>query len=100
MSQTGEDARAEQVIKASVLPLFGNAIDEIEVRAGEDRNEKPTLVATVFLKPGQKPLSSAQWLDAIAAINSELRSQGDERFVYVTFLAPEYRSAEDTRPAA
>lgn len=100
MSQARRDKDVEQLIKAAVLGLFGDVVEEAEVRAGEDPNEKPALFMTVFLKPGQKPLSSAQWLDAIAAANSALRAIDDDRFVYVTFLAPEYRSAEDTRPAA
>jgi hypothetical protein len=39
-------------------------------------------------------------LDTIAAAAMALRENDDFRFPYVTFLAPEYEAAEDTRPTA
>jgi len=100
MSQLQRDSEAEQAIKSAVLGLFGEAIDEVEVRAGDDHNEEPAFFVTVFLKAKQKSLSSSQWLDTMEAAMAALRAIDDDRFVYVTFLAPEYISAEDTRPAA
>lgn len=100
MSQSLRDANAEKAIKTAVLGLFGPAIDEIEAHAGDDHNEKPAFFVTVFLKAGQKSMSSSDWLDTMAAATTALRELDDDRFVYVTFLAPEYESPEDTRPAA
>jgi hypothetical protein len=100
MSQAIRDENAANAIKAAVLKLFGSAIDEIEVRSGDDHNDRPAFFVTVFMKAEQQRMSSSQWLDTIAASASALREIDDDRFPYVTFLAPEDQSAEDTRPAA
>ena len=101
MSQSQRDQQAKKAVKEAILALFGAAaIDEIEVRPGEDHTGEPALFATVFLKAEQQRMSGSRLLDTIAAAATALREIDDYRFPYVTFLAPEYESAEDTRPAA
>jgi hypothetical protein len=55
---------------------------------------------TIYLKAAQERMSGSRLLDTIAAAATALREIDDDRFPYVTFLAPEDEPAEDTRPAA
>jgi hypothetical protein len=101
MLQTHTDERAAEAIKSAIGKLFGNAaIENIDVRPGEDHTGGPALFVTIYLKAQQKRMSGSRLLDTIAAATTALREMGDERFPYVTFLAPEDEHAEDTRPAA
>lgn len=101
MSQSQKEQEVEAVVKSAVLRLFGDeAIDRIEVRPAEDSSGEPALSITIFLRAARRRMSGSRLLDTIAEIASALREVGDYRFPYVTFLAPDYESAEDTRPAA
>jgi hypothetical protein len=53
---------------------------------------------TIFLKAARQRMSGSRLLDTIAEVATALRGIDDFRFPYVTFLAPEYESAEDTHP--
>jgi hypothetical protein len=100
MSQV-KDRKAETVAKSAIVRLFGeDAIDQIDVQATEDQAGEPGLFVTIFLKTPQETISGAPLLDTIAEISEGLRGIEDFRFPYVTFLAPGYEHAEDTRPAA
>lgn len=99
--QTRRDEQAEKAIKSAIVGVFGNAaIENIDVRAGEDHTGESALFVTIYLRAAQKRMSGSRLLDAIAAASTALREIDDERFPYVTFLAPEDEHAEDTRPAA
>jgi hypothetical protein len=101
MTQSSRDKDAASAVEAAILGLFQpETIDQINVRPVEDHTGEAALSVTVFLKAAQKRMSGAQLLDAIAASATALREIDDNRFPYVTFLAPEDESAEDTRPAA
>jgi hypothetical protein len=101
MTQSQKDQAAESAVSSAIFDLFGpEAIDRIAVFPAEDQVGEPNLAVTIFLKTGQKRMSGARLLDAISAASTALREIEDDRFPYVTFLAPEDESAEDTRPAA
>jgi hypothetical protein len=101
MLQSRKDQDAVAAVKSAILALFeAEKIDHIEVLPAEDQAGEAALSVTVFLKAEQKRISGARLLDAIAAAATALREIEDYRFPYVTFLAPEDESAEDTRPAA
>ena len=101
MSQSHRDQQAERAVKSAILGLFGaEAIEEIDVRSGEDQSGEPALFATVFLKAAQQRMPGSRLLDTIAAAATALLEIDDYRFPYVTFLAPDDEQAEDTRPAA
>jgi len=101
MSQSARDQEADEAIKAAVLRLFGeDAIDHIEVRPVEDQAGEPGLSVTIFLKAARERMPGSLLLDTIAAAATALREIDDVRFPYVTFLAPEYERAEDTKPAS
>ena len=101
MSQARKDEEAEAAVKSAILGIFENsAIDNIEVGPGEDHTGEPTLFVTIYLEAAQERMSGTRLLDAIAAAATALRGIDDNRFPYVTFLAPEDERAEDTRPAA
>lgn len=99
--QSRRDQDAAAAVKEAISVLFGpNIIGRIDVVPAEDPAGEPALSVTVFLKAAQERMSGARLLDAIAAAATALREIEDYRFPYVTFLAPEDESAEDTRPAA
>ena len=101
MDHLSKDKRAEAVVTSAIVGLFGaDAIDRVQVLPADDENGEPSLSVTVYLKAAQRRMSGSQLLDSISAAATELRAQEDFRFPYVTFLAPEDESAEDTRPAA
>lgn len=101
MSQSARDQEAEGAVRSAVLRLFGeDAIDHIEVRPVEDQAGEPGLSVTIFLKAPRERMPGSLLLDTIAAAATALREIDDVRFPYVTFVAPEYEAAEDTRPAA
>ena len=101
MMQSRRDQDAAMAVKTAILALFGpDTIDHIDVLPGEDQAGEPALSVAVFLKAAQRRMSGARLLDTIAAAATALREIEDYRFPYVTFLAPEDESAEDTRPAA
>jgi hypothetical protein len=101
MSQLAKEQEAETVVRSAILHLFEeHAIDRIEVRPGEDHAGEPALFVTIFLKAARQRMPGSRLLDTIAEIATALRGIDDFRFPYVTFLAPEYESAEDSRPAA
>jgi hypothetical protein len=102
MSYSQRDQKAEAVVKSAIVHLFGEeAIDHIEVRPVEDQAGEPGLSVTIFLKAApREPMPGSLLLDTIAAAATALREIDDYRFPYVTFLAPEYEAAEDTRPTA
>ena len=101
MSQSAKDREAEAVVRSAIVHLIGEkAIDHVEVRPTEDQAGEPGLAVTIFLKAPRERMPGSLLLDAIAAAASALREIDDFRFPYVTFLAPEYESAEDTRPVA
>jgi hypothetical protein len=100
MSQSARDQDAAAAVRSAVLRLFGEkAIDHVEVRPSEDPSGEPGLAVTVFLKAGGQRMPGSRLLDTIAEVATALRGIDDFRFPYVTFLAPEYEAAEDTRPA-
>ena len=101
MSQSAKDREAEAVVRSAIVHLIGeDAIDHIEVRPVEDQADEPGLAATIFLKAPRERMPGSLLLDTIAAAATALREIDDFRFPYVTFLAPEDESAEDTRPVA
>lgn len=101
MPQYERDREAEAVARSAIIRLFGeSAIDRIEVRRSEDASGEDALSVTVFLREPRRRMPGSRLLDTIAEVATALREIGDYRFPYVTFLAPEYESAEDTRPAA
>ena len=101
MSQAYKDEKAETAITAAILGnLKEVAIDNVDVRPGENHDGEPALFVTVNLKAGQKRISGSRLLDAIVAAVNALGEIDDLRFPYMTFLAPDYEHAEDTRPAA
>jgi len=102
MSHSDRDQKAEAVVKSTIVRLLGgDSIDRIEVRPVEDQAGEPGLAVTIFLlKAPRNPMPGSLLLDAIAAAATALREIDDLRFPYVTFLAPEYEAAEDTRPTA
>ena len=102
MSQTSRDERAEAVVKAAVVGLFGqDALDRIDVFPTEDPAGEPGLSVTVFLKSADTKVSGARLADTLVAVSDALEAADDFRFPYVTFLAPGYEHAEDdARPAA
>jgi len=101
MPQSRKDQQVEEVVSSAVVRLFGEeAIDRIEVRPAEDSAGEAALSVTIFLREPRRRVPGARLLDTIAEVATALRETGDDRFPYVTFLAPEYESAEDTRPAA
>jgi len=102
MSHSEKDQRAEAVVKSAILRLLGgDSIDRVEVRAVEDQGGEPGLAVTIFLhKAPSEPMPGSLLLDAIAAAATALREIDDLRFPFVTFLAPEYEAAEDTRHTA
>lgn len=100
MSYSNKDQNAEAAVKSAVAALFEkDAIDRIEVRPVEDHTGEPGLAVTIVFKaaPREKGRGSLL-LDAIVAASTALRDIDDSRFPYVTFLAPGYEPAEDTRP--
>lgn len=101
MTQSRRDQDAEAAVKTAIFALFGpETIGQIDVLPAEDQAGEPTLSVIVFLRAAQERISGARLLDTIAAAATALREIEDYRFPYVTFLAPEDESAEDTRPAA
>jgi hypothetical protein len=99
MAHSEKDQRAITVVKSAIVDLFGeDAIDHIEVRPVEDEAGEPGLAVTIFLKAPRERMPGLLLLDTIAAAATALREIDDLRFPYVTFLAPEYEAAEDTRP--
>jgi hypothetical protein len=100
MSQARGDERAETAVKSAIFGMFEDAIDNIDVRPGENYADEPALFVTIYLKAAQERMSGSRLLDTIAAAATALREIDDDRFPYVTFLAPEDEPAEDTRPAA
>lgn len=101
MSRSTRDEQAEAIARAAVLRLFdAEAINSVEVRPAEDSAGEPALSVTIFFREPRRRTSGSRLLDTIAEIATALREIGDFRFPYVTFLAPDYESAEDTRPAA
>ncbi len=101
MSQASRDQQAEAVVTAAILGLIGaEAVEQIRVRPVEDHHGEPALSVTVFLKVSQPRMSGSRLADAIVAASTALREIDDERFPYVSVLAPEDEPAEDTRPAA
>jgi hypothetical protein len=101
MPQARRDEQAETAVKSAVLGLFEDvAIESIDVRPGADHSGEPALFVNIYLKPTQQRMSGSRLLDAIVAATTALREIDDDRFPYVTFLAPEDEHAEDTRPAA
>jgi hypothetical protein len=101
MSQTRRDKEAETAVKSAIVGIFDDvAIDNVDVRPGENDAGEPALFVTIYLKAAQARMSGSRLLDTIAAAATALREIDDDRFPYVTFLAPEDESAEDTRPAA
>jgi len=100
MAYSERDQKAVAVAKSAIVPLFEeDAIDHIEVRPVEDQGGEPGLAVTIFLNASRERMSGSLLLDTIAAAATALREIDDFRFPYVTFLAPEYEAAEDTRPA-
>ncbi len=100
MSQSHRDQKAEAVAKSAIVDLFGEeSIDRIDVFATQEASGEEGLSVTVFLKTADEDVSGARLADAIAAVSDALRNIDDFRFPYVTFLAPGYEHAEDTRPA-
>jgi hypothetical protein len=101
MSQSQNGREVDAIVRSAVVRLFGeDAIDSVEVRRAEDEAGQPALSVTIFLTEPRRRMSGSNLLDTIAEIGSALREVGDDRFPYVTFLAPGYEHAEDTRPAA
>ncbi len=101
MKLSRKDEAAAVAIKDAVTGLFGrDPIDRIEIFPTEDMHGDPLLAVTVFLQAAQERVSGARLLDTIVAAQDALRELDDDRFPYVTFLAPEDESAEDARPAA
>ena len=101
MTLSRKDQDAVEVVKTAILALFEpKTIDHIDALPAENQTGEPALSVTVFLNAPQERMSGAQLLDTIAAAATALREIEDYRFPYVTFLAPEDESAEDTRPAA
>jgi hypothetical protein len=101
MSQSARDQEADEAIRSAVLRLFGEgAIEHIEVRPVEDQAGEPGLSVTIFLKAARERMPGSLLLDTIAAAATALREIDDVRFPYVTFLAPEYERAEDTKPSS
>jgi hypothetical protein len=100
MLQSPRDQEAERVIRSAVLRLFGEGtIERIEVRPVEDHTGEPGLAVTIVFKaPPREKERGSLLLDAIVAASTALRDIDDSRFPYVTFLAPGYEPAEDTRP--
>ena len=101
MSQSSKDPEVDTTVRSAVGRLFGEeAIDRIDVRPAEDSSGEAALSVTIFLREARRRMPGSRLLDAIAEVSTALRGIGDYRFPYVTFLAPDYESAEDTRPAA
>jgi hypothetical protein len=101
MPKASKDQQAEAAIKSAILRLIGAAaVERVHVHAGEDYQGEPELSVAIFMKAGQTRITGAQLLDAIVAAVHALREIEDDRIPYVTFIAPEDESAEDTRPAA
>lgn len=101
MSQASRDEQAEKAIKAAILGKFKDvAIDNVDVGPSEGPDGEPALFVTIYLEAAQERMSGSRLIDAIAAAATALRHIDDFRFPYVTFLAPDYEHAEDTRPAA
>jgi hypothetical protein len=99
MPQSERDLKVEAVVRSAIAHLFGeDSIDHIEVRPAEDYAGEPALFVTIFLKAARQRMSGSRLLDTIAEVATALRGIDDFRFPYVTFLAPEYESAEDTHP--
>lgn len=100
MAYSERDQTAITLVKSAIVRLLGeNTIDHIEVRPVEDQAGEPGLAVTIFLKAPGERMPGSILLDTIAAAATALREIDDLRFPYVTFLAPEYEAAEDTRPA-
>ena len=100
MPQSRSDQVVDEVVRSAIVRLFGeDAIDRIEVRPAEDSAGEAALSVTIFLRAARRRMPGARLLDTIAEVATALREIGDYRFPYVTFLAPEYESAEDTHPA-
>jgi hypothetical protein len=99
MSQSRRDHEAETVAKSTIVRLLGeNAVDHIDVFPTEDSSGEEGLSVTIFLNRAEDAPSLG---DTLSAVSEALRSLGDSRFPYVTFLAPGYEHAEDdARPAA
>ena len=99
-AQQGKEA-IDAAIKSTVVRLFGDdAIERIEVRLAEDQAGDDTIFVTIFLKTVQENMPASRLGDTIAAIAESLQRIGVRNFPFVTFLAPGYEHAEDTRPAA
>ncbi len=101
MAQYRSDQEVQEVVNSAIIGLIGaEAIDRIEVRPAEDSAGDAALSVTIFLRAPRRRMSGSRLLDTIVEVATALREIGDDRFPYVTFLAPEYESAEDTRSAA
>jgi hypothetical protein len=101
MPQYRSDQEVQEVVSSAIIGLIGaEAIDRIEVRPAEDSAGEAALSVTIFLSAPRRRMSGSRLLDTIVEVATALREIGDYRFPYVTFLAPEYESAEDTRSAA
>jgi|SRR5271166_6689547 len=101
MPQFRGDQQVEDVVRSAVARLFGgDEIDRIEVRPAEDSAGDAALSVTIFLRTARRRMPGSRLLDTIAEVATALREIGDYRFPYVTFLAPEYESAEDAPPAS
>ena len=96
MSQARKDQEAEAAAKAAVVRLFGeDAIESIEVSPTEDYSGENGLSVTIYLREYKARVGGDRLLDTIVAISNALREIDDDRFPYVTFLAPGYEHAED-----
>jgi hypothetical protein len=102
MSQTRRNEEAETVTKLAIARLFGaDAIDRIVVFPTEDQAGEEGLSVTIYLRERNAYVSGARLGDTLVAVSDALRDIDDDRFPYVTFLAPGYEHAEgDVRPAA
>jgi hypothetical protein len=102
MSQSRRDEEAEAVAKSAIVRLFGDeSIDRIVVFPTEDQGGEQGLSVTIYLREPNAYVSGARLADALVAVSDALRDIDDDRFPYVTFLAPGYEHSEaDARPAA
>lgn len=101
MPQDRSDQDVQEFVNSAILRLFGaDAIDRVQVRPAEDSTGESALSVTIFLREARRRMPGSRLLDTIAEVATALRKIGDYRFPYVTFLAPDYESAEDARSAA
>jgi hypothetical protein len=101
MREIRRDEEAERAITSAVLHLIEkSAVDEVRVSSAEDQEGEQALFVAVRLKSKQARPSGAVSIDLLKAMRDALQAIDDDRFPYLSFIAPGDEPAEDTRKIA